>query len=228
MPVLPRITYSSTPFTLTWVQQKRCLRALMPDVDPSVFYPDWTEEPVEAPWDGTICLPSPTRPLEYGTVLQETVTRCGVILTHHRVRLDFYGGANRNIRLNAKTKLVLEELTWNTGCFQLGRAFCGRDLTEIHANLAPREVALDPASVLLILTVAVMEHGTDALQPMSINCPGATYDTEGEETSADCSRVDVFTEPSDEYKAFISVDRNLNAHFPTHANQGIATFLLDH
>lgn len=228
MPIRPRITYSSTPFNLTWAQQKRALLALMPDTDPNVFYPNWTEEDLKAPWDGTICLLSPTRQ-EYGTMLQETVKRCRIVLARHRVRLDCYIEPNRNIRLNTKTRQMLETLTWNTGQFQLGRAFGGAGPTDIHALLTPREVALDPASVLLILTIAVMERGADALQPMSIDCPGAQYDPEDKGKFADCPRIDVFTDPSEEDEAFISIDWNWeNAKLRARANHGAATFLPDH
>lgn len=227
MAVKPRITYDAKPFRLTDAQQTAHLKVLLP---PNLLPPSRNEthpdrQPLP-PWEGTTSLP--VYPGHYGIYLFKVLAHCEPELLRHRVRLDNYIHHRDRIRLSPQFLAQRGPAKpWLSGRFQLGRAYGGQSPVEALALLKPGEIALDPANILLILTMAVMEHGVEALQPMWIDCPGAEYDPEGKKKFSDCPRWNVSTDPSDKDAAFLSLDWNWSANLRARANHGSATMLLE-
>ncbi len=226
MKIVPRLTYNPTWFRRLTAPEEPWLRTLAPAFTEGRPAPVLTPEAVADPWDGRLAFPSPGRAAGYARVLAETIRACRPELEARRVRLDSYVDPDK-IRLAQKTWRRTHERVWIAGRFQLGRKYGALAPTDAVLKLPAEEIALDPASVLIILTVAVMEHGTQALQPMWIDCPGAQYDPEGKKKFADCPRWNVSTDPSPDDVAFLSLDWNWEASLRARANHGSATMLLE-
>ncbi|GEM_PF-6980040 len=229
MPVSQRITYRPDPFQFTHAKQVELLRVLAPR--PAARRQAWVPGEIQNPsWDGMICLHAPTYSLHYEEELAFAVNGCRPELERRRVRLDCYTQKHQRMRLSERTYQACAGRKWIRGPFQLGRrwgGFAAEEVTDaIIEHVIKDEIGLDPASVLYILTMSVMEYGVEALQTMSIDCPGAEYDPEGEGKFSDCPRWNIATDRSDDDEAFFFLDWNGRASLQARAHSGPATMLL--
>lgn len=119
-------------------------------------------------WDGHVCLPTRSYDDEwvrdYRAQFEWTVNCCRILLRGQHVRLESYVDP-KLLRLRTRTAEFYCDRRQVSGLFQLGRHYAGQaPQTVASSMLRPEECALDPASVLLILTLAVMERGPGVLQ----------------------------------------------------------------